>query len=131
MPIGAVALTNSSFETTRPKILPTTASTEMFGEIILCQFPFTSGALSKIRPALILFELQEDVVICRITSAEPRGQLDVKLVDWEGAGLLRPSVARIDRIVTAERTVFIRPLGVLSPRDLQSVRAVWNANMRL
>ena len=29
----------------------------MFGEIFICQFPFTSGAASKIRPALVLFAL--------------------------------------------------------------------------
>ena len=29
----------------------------MFGEIFICQFPFTSGAASKIRPALVLFDL--------------------------------------------------------------------------
>ena len=42
----------------------------MFGEIFLCEFPFTSGAAGKVRPALILFDLKTDVLICRITSAQ-------------------------------------------------------------
>lgn len=48
----------------------------MFGEIVICKFPFTSGAVSKIRPALELFDLQQDVVICRVTSAHHGGPLD-------------------------------------------------------
>lgn len=34
----------------------------MFGEVIICQFPFTSGTGSKIRPALVLFDLSEIVI---------------------------------------------------------------------
>jgi mRNA interferase MazF len=103
----------------------------MFGEIIICQFPFTSGAVSKLRPALVLFDLQQDAIICRVTSAERRGPLDVVLTDWQAAGLLRPSVARLDRIVTAEKAVLVRRLGRLSSRDLESVRSTWNQKMTL
>jgi len=35
----------------------------MFGDIFICQFPFTSGAASKIRPALVLFDLEQDAII--------------------------------------------------------------------
>jgi len=69
----------------------------MFGEVFICQFPFTSGATSKLRPALVLFDLQDDAIICRITSAIRTGLLDVALKDWRTAGLLKPSVARLDR----------------------------------
>jgi hypothetical protein len=54
-----------------------------------------------------------------------------RLTDWQAAGLLKPSVARLDRLVTAERTVFVRRLGVLTADDLQRVRTVWNQRMRL
>ena len=53
----------------------------MFGEVFICQFPFTSGAASKIRPALVLFDLQQDAVICRVTSVVRTGALDVTLDD--------------------------------------------------
>jgi len=78
----------------------------MFGEVFICQFPFTSGTASKIRPALVLFDLHQDAVICRVTSVVHTGALDVTLDDWQAAGLLKPSVARLDRLVTAEKTVF-------------------------
>ena len=89
------------------------------------------GSESKVRPALVLFDLQQDAIICRVTSVVRTGPLDVPLNDWQAAGLLRASVARLDRIVTAERTVFMRRLGVLSPADLEAVRTTWNQHMRL
>jgi mRNA interferase MazF len=103
----------------------------MFGDIFLCQFPFTSGAASKSRPALMLFDLGADAVICRITSVSRSAILDVPLIDWNQAGLLKPSVARLDRIVTAEKTVFTRRLGQLSAADQLVVRTAWNVHMRL
>jgi hypothetical protein len=51
--------------------------------------------------------------------------------DWKVAGLLKPSVARLDRLVTAEKTVFLRRLGVLSDTDLATVRDPWNEHMTL
>jgi mRNA interferase MazF len=103
----------------------------MFGEIYLCEFPFTSGATSKVRPALLLFDLQSDAIICRITSVPRSTPLDVTLQDWKQAGLLKPSIARLDRIVTAEKSIFLRRLGILSPSDAQAVRDMWNQFMKL
>lgn len=103
----------------------------MFGEIYLCEFPFTSGGDTKVRPALVLFDLQQDAVICRVTSVLRSGPLDVMLNDWQSAGLLRPSIARLDRIVTAERTIFRRRLGALNAADAQAVRETWNREMKL
>lgn len=102
-----------------------------FGEIQLCRFPFTAGAAFKIRPALVLFDLGEDALICRVTSVPRSGPLDVPVRNWQAAGLLKASVARLDRLVTAEKTIFLRPLGTLSAEDAEIVRAVWNTHMKL
>ena len=79
----------------------------------------------------MLFDLQQDAVICRVTSVSRTGMLDVTLHDWQAAGLLKPSVARLDRLVTAEKTIFLRRLGVLSSTDLAAVRQAWNQHMTL
>jgi hypothetical protein len=86
----------------------------VFGEIFICQFPFTSGAFSKPRPVLALVDLQQDVLICRVTSRSSTGPLDVILADWKQAGLAKPSVARLDRLVTAEKTILDRPSRLVS-----------------
>ncbi len=103
----------------------------MTGDIVLCTFPFTSGAPAKTRPALVLFDLPRDVVICRVTSVVRGGPADVTVTDWRAAGLLVPSVAGLDRLLTVERVVVIRQLGVLAAVDLTAVRAAWNQQMRL
>ena len=41
----------------------------MFGEVFICQFPFTSGTASKIRPALVLFDLQQDADMDAVRNA--------------------------------------------------------------
>ncbi len=102
-----------------------------FGEIFICRFPFTSGVLSKPRPALVLFDLGPDVVICRITSVLHSGRLDVAVGDWAAAGLAKPSVIRLNRLVTAEKPLLKTGLGELTTADKEAVRTVWNANMTL
>ena len=51
--------------------------------------------------------------------------------DWQTAGLLKPSVARLDRVVTAEKSIFPRRLGALSTEDQKAIRDRWNQHMRL
>ena len=103
----------------------------MFGQIFICQFPFTSGTFSKPRPALVLFDLGQDALICRVTSVLHSGPLDLAITDWAQAGLAKPSVARLDRLVTAEKIILGRRLGVLSPADQAAIRTAWNRYMRL
>lgn len=102
-----------------------------FGDIFICRFPFTSGDLSKPRPALVLFDLGPDVVISRITSVLHSSSLDISVADWATAGLAKPSVVRLNRLVTAEKTLLGTRLGELSALDQQAVRRAWNANMSL
>jgi mRNA-degrading endonuclease toxin of MazEF toxin-antitoxin module len=102
-----------------------------FGEIFICRFPFTSGAVSKPRPALVLFDLGLDVVICRITSVAQSGPLDVPLADWAAAGLAKASVVRLNRLVTAEKSLLLTRLGELTTADNQAIRAAWKRNMKL
>jgi len=103
----------------------------VFGDVFIASFPFTSGTLSKPRPVLVLFDLQPDVLICLITSVPRTGPLDVALRDWQQAGLALPSVARLDRLVTAEKSVLGRRLGCLSDIDRAAVGTAWNRHMRL
>jgi mRNA interferase MazF len=102
-----------------------------FGDVFICQFPFTSGATSKPRPVLVLFDVQQDVIICRVTSVSRSGPLDIQLADWQQTGLAKPSIARINRLVTAEKVILGRRLGQLSARDSLAVKTAWNQHMIL
>ena len=102
-----------------------------FGEIYVCRFPFTSGTFTKPRPVLVLFDLGVDVLICRITSVFYSGHLDVELRDWSLAGLEKPSVARLNRLVTAEKSLLTKYLGRFASSDATAIKAAWNQNMML
>jgi mRNA interferase MazF len=91
----------------------------MFGDVVLCRFPFTSGTAAKVRPALVLFDLLHDDIVCRLSSVLSASPLDVPVNDCQLAGLIQPSVIRLDRIVTIERSIVLRKLGALSPADQQ------------
>ena len=57
------------------------------GEVWLADIPFTNGAASKLRPALVLWIDAGDVVVAAVTSAPPRSITDVVLQNWSAAGL--------------------------------------------
>jgi len=57
--------------------------------------------------------------------------MNIPINEWSQAGLLKPSIVRLDKIITAERSVFLKKLGVLSDRDLEAVRSRWNEHLRL
>jgi mRNA-degrading endonuclease toxin of MazEF toxin-antitoxin module len=93
--------------------------------------PGTDGAVGKLRPVLVLFDLEEDAVVCRITSVLRTGTLDVLLSEWKEEGLMTASVVRLDRIVTVEKALLVKKLGQLTPSDLDAVRLRWNTLMML
>jgi len=47
------------------------------------------------------------------------------------AGLEKPSVARLNRLVTAEKWLLTKYLGRLASSDAAAVKAAWNQNMML
>jgi len=106
-------------------------NTLKLGEIFVCSFPFTSGQFSKPRPVLVLFDVGEDCLICRITSASHSGDLDIPLSHWKEAGLEKPSVARLTRLTTVEKTLLKLRIGNLAPPDLDTVKQAWNQHMKL
>jgi PemK-like, MazF-like toxin of type II toxin-antitoxin system len=89
------------------------------------------GQLSKPRPALILFDIGLDVVICRITSVQHADPLDVAVSNWAAAGLAKPSVIRLGRLVAAEKSLLRTAVGELTTADKDAVRKLWNATMML
>ncbi len=105
--------------------------TYSFGGLFICRFPFTSGAFSKPRPVLVLFDLEADAVLCRVASSIHATDCDVSIRDWREAGLEKPSVARLNRLVTAEKSLLSRRLGRVSPFDADAVRSAWNRRMIL
>lgn len=95
------------------------------GDVVLLAFPFTDGIRQKQRPALILLDTGDpDIVAARITSQPHTTTFDVPLSNYSEAGLLLPSVVRLHKLATLEKSTVSRCLGHLSARDWASVRSV-------
>lgn len=98
------------------------------GEIVLVLFPFVSGGQAKKRAAVVLVDNGDaDILVARVTSKPPRlSPYEVVVADWKGAGLQLPSVVRLHKMATLEKTEIVRPLGFLRPLDRQQVSMVLN-----
>jgi len=104
------------------------------GDVVLIDYPFTSGGQSKVRPALVVQNDRDNqrlvnTIVVQITSVTRRSpehtQLLIVLASPEGqqAGLRQDSVVNCVNIATLEKSKVLRRLGTLSQPLLQSVNA--------
>jgi mRNA interferase MazF len=95
------------------------------GDLVLVAFPHTGKTRTKNRPALVVLDTGDaDVVVARVTTQLYQTSHDILIMDWPGAGLLAPSVARLHKLATLEKTIIRRKLGQLQPTDRQRVASV-------
>ena len=66
----------------------------------------------------------QDVIVARVTTRTIRSSYDVVINEWSRAGLLAPSVVRVNKLATLEKTLVRRRLGRLSEADWSAVQAV-------
>ena len=103
-------------------------TTYKFGDIILVPFPFTDQTKTKKRPAVIVSSNKysigrDDLIIMAITSqlhqVDKLGE--ALLLDWQGAGLIKPSIFK-PILATIEKTMVLKRLGSLQKIDRQALR---------
>jgi mRNA interferase MazF len=63
-------------------------------------------------------------VVARVTTQLHRTPNDVAITDWQGSGLLAPSVVRTHKLATLEKALIRRRLGRLLPADRERVASV-------
>jgi mRNA interferase MazF len=72
-----------------------------FGDIVIVDFPYSDLSGSKRRPALVLaHDLEDDVVLARITSKPRETETDARLMDWKISKLLFPSTVCLAKLAT-------------------------------
>jgi mRNA interferase MazF len=92
------------------------------GDVVLIKFPFTDLTGSKLRPALVLFESGDDVVVSFITSVlTERFSGDVKVIKSEQNGLKKDSILRLVKLATLSKSLIAGKLGIFSQDDLKAV----------
>lgn len=92
------------------------------GQIVLVRFPFVNEGKTKIRPALVLEDtMDDDVLGCRITGQFHKSPFDININDWKKSGLLMPSVIRVHKIATIDKTLIRKTIGLLEPDTVMEV----------
>jgi len=95
------------------------------GDVVLVGFVFSDDSGKKLRPAVVISTSdyhrgRQEVNVAAITSNVRRRLFgDHLLADWEGAGLLFPSLVT-GIIRTIKRTMIERKLGSLRESDLEA-----------
>lgn len=93
------------------------------GDVVLTRFPFTDLTGASVRPALVLSPgaIGEDVILAGISSVI-RGAIATDLLvdtthpEFPSTGLRVPSVIRLHKLATVERSVIVRQLGRVGPQ---------------
>ncbi len=89
------------------------------GEIVLINFPFTNLTDSKIRPALVISEKKEDVIVVGIFSKIPDVLKDswVQIEENESyfsqTGLKKTSIIKTEKIAVIHNSIVKKKLGRL------------------
>ena len=113
------------------------------GDLVLLNFPFASGAGSKVRPALVVQcdvnnrRLLNTIVAMVSTSFRTSGReptqvlVDPATTEGKSSGLLHPSVVKCENLFTVEQTVVIRTIGHLAPALLAQIESALKASLEL
>jgi mRNA interferase MazF len=99
----------------------------MKGKIVLVPFPFTDLTSAKLRPALIIHEGQEDVVVAFISSkvqsalSEADVLVSKKDAGFKMSGLKVDSLIKLDKIATVLKDLVVGELGELAEEPRREV----------
>jgi len=104
----------------------------MKGKIVLVPFPFTDLTAAKLRPALVIYEGEKDVIVAFISSkiAPELSETDVLITtenpDFKKTGLKVESVIKIDKVATVLKDLIVGELGEVD----NGLRETVNRNLK-
>jgi len=92
------------------------------GDIVLLSFPFTDLKGKKIRPALVLFVSDLDVIVAFITTQfKWQNTFDILLEPNDLNGLKKTSLVRVSKTTTIDKDLILGKLGELDLLEMQSI----------
>ena len=99
-------------------------------DIILIDFPFEDKSGGKVRPALLLPNQSAMLIGAKITSKLDKynSDNDYKVVKWKKAGLLKPSVVRLDKLFKTSSEHVIKVIGHLDDVDISNIKNILKNN---
>jgi mRNA interferase MazF len=102
------------------------------GEVVVVNVPFSDGTGTKPRPALVISNRSfhgglQDVIVCPISS-QPRfyekpGLGDCPIGEWQALNLRYASTVRVSKILSVDKKIVKKKLGVLPQADMAMVES--------
>ena len=92
------------------------------GDVVAVPFPFSDLSGSKLRPALVLAEIEHnDLILCQITSKSFASNKAIKITDndFSDGNLPVLSYIRPDKLFTAESSIVQKHKGKLNSQKLR------------
>jgi len=102
----------------------------MKDKIIAIPFPFTDLKGAKVRPALVIYEGHEDVIVAFISSKIPAEPYNVHVLLTEEmpgfklSGLKRDSVIQLNKLATIDKSVIEGEFGEIDSELKNKVRRI-------
>ncbi|NCO76231.1 MAG: type II toxin-antitoxin system PemK/MazF family toxin [Cyanobacteria bacterium] len=107
-------------------------------KIWLVSFPFSYLSATKLRPALVMANHKEEVIILGIFSIIPDENLRETWVlisendrEFKQTGLKKMSLIRGDKIATLSKFIFQKKLGILSSDLMEKVNLALKKSLNL
>jgi mRNA interferase MazF len=97
----------------------------MKGKIVLLPFPFTDLTKAKLRPALVILESKDDVVVCFISSKTMTTISDNEILlssnhkEFKISGLKIDSIIKLDKIATILKELIIGEIGIIGKEKIK------------
>ncbi|SFC35166.1 type II toxin-antitoxin system PemK/MazF family toxin [Kaistella jeonii] len=102
------------------------------GDIVLIPFPFTDLSGNKLRPAVILFSKESDIMVCFITSnMKWRDFSDIEIKKTEANGLKVDSVLKVSKIATLDKYLLVGKLGILNSSEIAEMNKILENLLKL
>lgn len=100
-------------------------TTYKFGDIILVGFPHTDLVNTSRRPAIVIYDSNDqDVLVARVTAQEYVTETDYKIVQWKAGGLLAESYVRLAKQATIQKRHILKTLGTLNFAEIENIKKV-------
>jgi mRNA interferase MazF len=102
----------------------------MKGKIVAIPFPFTDLKGAKVRPALVIYEGNEDVIVAFISSKMPAEFSNIHVLltkDMPGfrlSGLKRDSVIQLNKLATIDKSLIEGEFGEIDSDLKKYVRRI-------
>lgn len=95
------------------------SSAVAFG-VYTAKFPFLESNKEKARPVIVVskpYGRYNIVTVVPVSASTGQEEVDIKLLEWQKAGLVGPSIARVHRLSALLQSELTSQLGILSEKD--------------